>query len=51
VLSVGQAFEEAVGGVQDGKRYLRLVDEGRQAFAVTLAGLAEEDRGDAAAGV
>ena len=49
MFGVSQAFEEAVGGAQDGKRYLRFVDERRQALAVAFATLAKEHRGDAAA--
>jgi len=50
VFGVGEAFEEAVGGAEDGKSDFRPVDEGGETFVMALAGFAEEPRADAAPG-
>jgi hypothetical protein len=50
VLGVGKAFEEAVGGPQRGKSHLWPVNQRRESLVMTLAGFAEEDRFDGAAG-
>ena len=48
MFGVGDAFEEAVGGAEDGEACIGAADERGQAFAVTLAGFAEKDGFDAA---
>ena len=50
MLGVGEAFEEAVGCAEDGEGYLWAVDKRGQALVMALAGFAEEDGFDAAAG-
>lgn len=50
VLGVGKAFEEAVGGLQRGECHLSFADERSEAFAMALAGFAEEHSFDGAAG-
>lgn len=50
MLGVGKPFEEAVGSTQGGKSYFRPANERSEAFAVTLAGFAEEYAFDATAG-
>jgi hypothetical protein len=50
MLSVGDAFEETIGGAEDGEADVRAADEGGEAFAMALAGFAEEDGFDAAGG-
>jgi len=50
MLSVGDAFEEAVGGAKDGEADVRAADERGEAFAMAFAGFAEEDGFDAARG-
>jgi hypothetical protein len=50
MFGVGDAFEEAVGGFEDGESHFVAGDEVSEAVAVALAGFAEEDRVDAAAG-
>ena len=50
MLSVGQTLEEAVSSSQRGKAYFRAVDEGREALVMALAGFAEQQGLDPAAG-
>src|SRR5882672_10327798 len=50
MFGVGKALEKAIGRVQGWKRYIRPADERRETFMVPFAGLAEEDRFNAAAG-
>src|SRR6266704_1020055 len=50
MFSVGEALEEAVGGVQNRKSHLGPVDEGGEAFVMAFAGFAEEHGLNAAAG-
>src|SRR6266704_6978018 len=42
VFGVGEALEEAVGGVQNRKSHFGPVDEGGEAFVMAFAGFAEE---------
>jgi len=50
MLGVGDAFEEAIGGAEDGEASVRSANERGEAFAVAFAGLAEEDCFDATSG-
>jgi hypothetical protein len=50
VLGVGNAFKEAIGGVEHGEGEFGAIDERRQLAVMTLAGLAEEDGFDTAGG-
>jgi hypothetical protein len=50
MLGVGDAFEEAVGGFEDGEGHFGAGDEVREFFAMAFAGFAEEDGFDLAAG-
>src|SRR5215472_3457889 len=42
MLGVGKTFKEPVGGAQYGKTQFGTINEGRDTFAMPLAGLAEE---------
>src|SRR5215472_11805213 len=42
MLGVGKTFKEPVGGAQYGEAQFGTIDEGRDTFAMPLAGLAEE---------
>jgi hypothetical protein len=50
VLGVSEAFEEAVGGAEDGKSHFGAVDEGGEPLAMAFARFAEEHGLDATAG-
>src|SRR6266851_2463228 len=50
VFGVGEAFEEAVRGAENGKSHFGPVDEGGETFVVAFAGFAEEHGLNAAAG-
>ncbi len=50
MLGVGKAFEEAVGGAQNGESHFRPANKRSEAIVMALAGFAEENRFDAAAG-
>ena len=50
MLRVGKTFEEAVVGAQYGEAHLGAIDQGREAFVMPLAGLAEEHGLDGTAG-
>jgi len=50
MFGVGDAFEEAIGGAEDGEAGVRTADERDEAFAMAFAGFAEEDGLDAAGG-
>jgi hypothetical protein len=50
VFGISDTFEEAVGGLQNGENDFGSIDEGSEAFAMTFAGLAEEDGADGASG-
>ena len=50
MFGIGDAFEETVGGTEDGEADVWAADEGGEAFAVAFAGFAEEDGFDAAGG-
>ena len=50
MFGVGEAFEEAVGGVQNWESHFRATDEGSETVLVALAGFAEQNGADAAAG-
>ena len=50
MLGIGQTLEQSVGGAQNRKGNFRTGDILREAFAMTLAALAEKHRLDAAAG-
>jgi hypothetical protein len=50
MFRIGKAFEEPVGGTENGKSHFRAVDERRKTFMMTFARFAEEHGLDAAAG-
>jgi len=50
MFSVGDAFEEAIGGAEYGEADVRTADERGEAFAVAFAGFTEENSFDAAGG-
>jgi len=50
MLGVGDAFEEAIGGTEDGEADVGAANERGEAFAMAFAGFAEEDGFYAAGG-
>lgn len=50
MLGIGETFEEAVSGAESGEGEFGTIDQRSEAFVVALAGFAEEDCLDGAAG-
>ncbi len=50
MLGVGDAFEETIGGAEDGEADVGAADERGETFAMAFAGFAEKDGFDAAGG-